>query len=67
MPYNGIWTSSMILSFVLALSGIQLSPNISMITYASKDPGYFATQQIWFSGFLVGFILIFFTLLIGTG
>ena len=51
LPYNGIWTSSMILTFVLALSGIQLAPNVSMITYASKDPGYFATQQIWFSAF----------------
>ncbi len=67
LPYNGIWTSSMILTFVLALSGIQLAPNISMITYASKDPGYFATQQIWFSGFLIGFLLIFFVTGIGVG
>ena len=67
LPYNGIWTSSMILTFVLALSGIQLAPNISMITYASKDPGYFATQQIWFSGFLIGFLLIFFVTGIGMG
>ena len=67
LPYNGIWTSSMILTFVLALSGIQLAPNVSMMTYASKDPGYFATQQIWFSGFLIGFILIFFVTGIGIG
>ena len=67
LSYNGIWTSSMILTFVLALSGIQLAPNISMITYASKDPGYFATQQIWFSGFLIGFLLIFFVTGIGMG
>ncbi len=67
LPYNGIWTSSMILTFVLALSGIQLAPNISMITYASKDPGYFATQQIWFSGFLIGFLLIFLVTGIGMG
>ena len=67
LPYNGIWTSSMILTFVLALSGIQLAPNVSMMTYASKDPGYFATQQIWFSGFLIGFVLIFFVTGIGMG
>ena len=67
LPYNGIWTSSMILTFVLAMSGIQLAPNVSMITYASKDPGYFATQQIWFSGFLIGFLLIFFVTGIGMG
>ena len=67
LPYNGIWTSSMILTFVLALSGVQLAPNVSMITYASKDPGYFATQQIWFSAFLIGFLLIFFVNGIGLG
>ncbi len=67
LPYNGIWTSSMILTFVLALSGIQLAPNVSMITYASKDPGYFATQQIWFSAFLIGFLLIFFVTGVGMG
>ena len=67
LAYNGIWTSSMILTFVLALSSIQIAPNISMLTYASKDPGYFATQQIWFSGFLIGFLLIFFVTGVGMG
>ncbi len=67
LSYNGIWTSSMILTFVLGLTGIQMSPNISMLTYASKDTGYFGAQQIWFSGFLMGFILIFFSTGIGVG
>ncbi len=67
LSYNGIWTSSMILTFVIGLTGIQMSPNISMLTYASKDTGYFGTQQIWFSGFLMGFILIFFSTGIGVG
>ncbi len=65
--YNGIWTTSMILTFTFALAGIQMSPNISMLTFASKDTRYFGTQQIWFSAFLMGFLLIFFTAAIGAG
>ena len=67
LPYNGIWTSSMILTFVLALAGLQISPNLSMLTYASKEIKYFGTQQIWFSGFLIGFVLLFFSTAIGVG
>ena len=67
LSYNGIWTSSMVITFVFALTGIQMSPNISMLTFASKEASYFSTQQIWFSGFLMGFILIFFTAGIGIG
>ena len=67
LSYNGVWTSSMIFSFVLALTGIQMSPNISMLTFASKEVKYFSTQQIWFSAFLIGFIIIFFTTAIGIG
>ena len=65
LPYNGIWTTSMILTFVFAITGIQMSPNISMLTFASKEVKYFGTQQIWFSAFLMGFLLIFFTAGIG--
>ena len=49
----------MIFSFVFALTGIQMSPNFSMLTFSSREVSSFGTQQIWFSGFLVGFILIF--------
>ena len=67
LSYNGIWTSSMIFTFVLALTGMQMSPNMSMLTFASKEVEYFGTQQIWFSAFLMGFLLIFFTTAIGIG
>ena len=67
MVYNGVWTSSMIFTFVFALGGILLSPNFSMLTFSSREVGPFAGQQIWFSGFLIGFILIFFTIIIGLG
>ena len=65
--YDGIWTTSMILTFTFALTGIQMSPNVSMLTFASKDVQHFGTQQIWFSAFLMGFLLIFFTTIIGAG
>ena len=65
--YNGKWTSSLILSFSFALCGILLSPNFSMLTFASKEVEPFAYQQAWFSGLLIGFVLIFFTLAIGAG
>ena len=65
--YNGIWTTTMILTFAFAVTGIQVSPNISMLNFASKDVQTFATQQIWFSSFLMGFLLIFFTTAIGVG
>jgi len=65
--YNGIWTASMILTFTFALTGIQMSPNISMLTFASQEVKSFGTQQIWFSAFFMGFLLIFFTVGIGAG
>ena len=65
--YNGIWTTTMILTFAFAVTGIQVSPNVSMLNFASKDVQTFATQQIWFSSFLMGFLLIFFTTAIGVG
>ena len=67
LSYNGIWTSSMILTFVFALSGIQISPNMSMLTYSSKEIQNLGTQQIWFSSFLMGFLLIFFITPVGVG
>ena len=34
--YSGIWTVSMILTFTFAITGIQMSPNVSMLTFSSK-------------------------------
>ena len=65
--YNGEWTASMVLTFSFALTGILLSPNFSMLSYSSKNLDAFASQQAWFSGLLIGFVSIFFTLAIGIG
>ncbi len=67
VSFNGIWTSSMVLTFTFGLSGILLSPNFSMLLFSSKSVEPFAAQQTWFSGLLMGFILIFFTSAIGLG
>ena len=65
--YGGIWTSSMILTFVFALTGIQMSPNFLMLVFSSKEVKPFAAQQVWFSAFLIGLIFIFFTIIVGVG
>ncbi len=65
--YGGIWTSSMILTFAFSISGIVMSPAFSMLVFSNRDPGSFGTQQVWFSSFFIGLILIFFTLAIGVG
>ena len=44
-----------------------MSPNFSMLTFSSKEAKSFGSQQVWFSAFLMGFVLIFFTTAIGTG
>ncbi len=67
LPYSGIWTSSMILTFTFALAGIQLSPNFSMLAFSAREVKSFGAQQVWFSAFFVGFILIFFSTAIGVG
>ncbi len=65
--YDGIWTSSMILTFAFAISGIVMSPSFSMLAFSNRDVKSFGSQQVWFSSFLIGFILIFFASAIGTG
>jgi len=67
MFYSGIWTSSMILTFVFALTGIQMSPNFLMLVFSSKEVKPFAAQQVWFSAFVIGLIFIFFTIIVGVG
>ena len=65
--YGGVWTSSMILTFVFGLCGIVMSPNFSMLAFSNREAGSFGGQQVWFASFFVGLILIFFTTAIGIG
>ncbi len=67
LSYGGIWTSSMILTFAFGLCGIVMSPNFSMLAFSSREVDTFGNQQVWFSSFLIGLVLIFFSTGIGVG
>jgi Na+/proline symporter len=64
-PVGGPWTAVMILTFVLAWAGIQLSPAFSIWAFASRSPRAFAPQQVWASAAVVGFLLFGFAMLQG--
>ncbi|OQW91126.1 MAG: hypothetical protein BWK78_05435 [Thiotrichaceae bacterium IS1] len=61
------WTMIMVWSFLIALMGIQTSPAFSMWALSNKEPRYFAHQQVLASSFIIGAILIFFTVIQGVG
>jgi Na+/proline symporter len=61
------WTVTFIFTFLFALMGIQTSPAFSMWAFASKSPNAFGYQQVFASSLVMGFILIFFTAIIGIG
>ena len=55
LSHNGIWTASMILTFTFALTGIQMSPNISMLTFLAKKLGPLELNKYGFQLFM-GFL-----------
>ncbi len=63
---GGPWTGAMILTYLIALMGIQVSPAFSMLAFASRRPA-FAAQQVWASAFAMGLILVVFTAIQGIG
>ncbi|GEM_PF-55287 len=60
------WTVSMVLTFLIALMGIQTSPAFSMWTFSNKEPRFFAHQALA-SALVIGFILILFPAIQGFG
>jgi Na+/proline symporter len=64
---GAVWNGFMILTFMLALMGIQTSPAFSMWAFSNKEPKFFAHQQVWASSFVIGFLLIVFTAIQGLG
>ncbi|MFV1997660.1 MAG: sodium:solute symporter [Acidiferrobacterales bacterium] len=64
---GGAWTGVMILSYMLALMGIQSAPAFSMWAFSNRNPKPFAPQQVWASSFGIGFILMVFTAIQGLG
>ncbi|HUM91215.1 MAG TPA: sodium:solute symporter family protein, partial [Candidatus Competibacter sp.] len=63
---GGPWTGTMILTYLIALMGIQVSPAFTMLALASRRPA-FAVQQVWVSAFAMGLILVVFTVIQGIG
>lgn len=64
-PVGGLWTAVMVLTYLIALMGIQASPTFSMWAFSSRSPAPFATQQVWLSSLIIGIVLIVFTMLQG--
>ncbi|MDX1655912.1 MAG: sodium:solute symporter family protein, partial [Candidatus Competibacteraceae bacterium] len=58
---GGSWTGAMIMTYLLALMGIQSSPAFSMWALAARSPAAFGVQQVWVSGLVMGLILVVFS------
>ena len=57
----------MILSYCLALMGLQLAPHFSMLAFAARSPSGFVSQQTWASAAIMGAILVIFSVAQGLG
>ncbi|WP_135081943.1 sodium:solute symporter family protein [Terasakiella sp. SH-1] len=54
---GGPWTGMMILTFLMAMMGVQASPAFSMWSFGNNSPKPFAPQQVWVSGLILGGLL----------
>ncbi len=64
---GGAWTGVMILTYMMALMGIQSAPAFTMWAFSNESPAPFAPQQVWASAFVIGGILFTFTAIQGLG
>ncbi len=64
---GGAWTAVMILTYTIALMGIQCTPAFTMWAFASRSPAAFAPQQVWATAFAAGFVLFIFAAIQGIG
>lgn len=64
---GGTWTGTLILTYMFGIMGILSAPAFSMWAFANKNPAAFASQQVWASALVMGFIVIFFTTIQGLG
>jgi Na+/proline symporter len=60
-PVGGLWTGMMILTYMLALMGIQAAPAFTMWAFSNTNPAPFAPQAVWASAMWIGGTLLFFT------
>ena len=61
----GMWTGVMMLSYMLALAGIQCSPAFTMWGFSNKSPKGMPWQQVVGSTLIIGFILVIFSTIQG--
>ncbi len=66
-PVGGLWTAIMVLTYMLALMGVQSAPAFTMWSFSNNNPKPFAPQQVWASSFGIGLILFFFAAFQGMG
>lgn len=66
-PNGGVWTASMVLSYSIALMGIQAAPAFTIWAFSCRDTKGFGPQQVWISGVVIGLVLIFFGVAQGMG
>jgi solute:Na+ symporter, SSS family len=66
-PAGGLWTGVMILSYALALMGLQLAPGFSMLAFATRSPKGFRAQQTWAAAGAMGGLLLLFSIAQGLG
>lgn len=66
-PVGGLWTATMVLSYCLALMGIQAAPHYTIWAFGARDPKGYAPQQVWASAAAIGVILVFFAVVQGMG
>ena len=64
---GGEWTGVMILTYMMALMGIQAAPAFTMWVFSNESPASFAPQQVWASSLIIGGILFVFTAIQGLG
>jgi Na+/proline symporter len=64
-PVGGLWTGVMILTYLIALMGIQAAPAFSMWAFSNSNPAPFAPQAVWASAAWIGGTLIVFTAIQG--
>lgn len=64
---GGVWTGMMLLTYSMALMGIQSAPAFSMWAFSAQSPQPFAPQQVWASSLIFGALMFLFTAISGLG
>ncbi len=64
-PDGGPWTAIMCMTFMMAVMGIQASPNFSTWGFSSRSPRGFALHQVWGAACCVGIVMFVFATLQG--